>query len=454
MAQLRFFGVPSTSKEDLLSTSARATLLLSSLANSDDPVPRDTLLKRLWPEINDHVPSGRSTANLDNCVSEARAAIKDLGLAIRASKSTHTLVLVPIDDESSTESVSDLAVMRRAAQSEDKIKIERSLGLVRGPVLASFNANQFPWVAEVRRKYARRCVKLVKQLTGWPEAEATIVVTSFFEDPDGTLLEAAQVPAEGGLFVAESVPMEHLLVSKYGDGAPALQTLARLVIPDSTPFFETDITLKLADGGAADSYQLEYSIETTANLDRFVVAVTNRSSLTDLLLAECPELSDSFTCSSSQSRRAFVAKVNTEDSPVSLWCLDPSPRGSTKKKLLEFRTDLKSVRAQVLGDLSSDDREDITILSANLPGQAGAKRRIGCTYRDREMSLADHYAFWKADRPTYVRRISLDAEHFAPEIRIHPMIGNIGQEIRWDGTRCDLTVENWLVKNQGIFLIW
>lgn len=442
---------------DAIGCSPKIAVLLASLSFSDSSVSRSVLLERLWPEIDGVIPSARSDGGLDGYASKAR---KCLGIdkedALEANKAAHSLILArPGAIGHSVTLASDIAELQRLKKSGDASNLEMALELVRGPVLAGIDDRHFPWLKTVRGQFKATCAEMIRRLHGWPSSRVDPLVAGFMETPYGTLLDALESERHKfPEFSLDTDSVESALAHYYRPAAPSLRTLAQLVVPAGSPFYDTDITLALEDGPDADFYCLTYTLEATTQLDDVVIALTTRASLTDLLLAECPDLTDSFTCSDEDGSTAFIEGLTSKQPPIEVWCLVNSPSGATERKPIPLLRVSDTERDSFLSRLDSSSSSEVILLKGRLPGARGSMRRIAHCICDPRMRVAEHYAFWLADRPTFVRRIVVNAFSFTPPVHIHPMIGNVAYEWEWTKERCDVSVNNWLVKNQGVFLTW
>ncbi len=432
---------------------ARAAILLASLAFSEGWVSRSVLLERLWPEVDGRVPQARSDGNLDGYATTLRNILGEgFGRALKPNKSTHALMLVgpPRDTEGVA---TDIADFQRLAKSRDPDDLEAALDLVRGPVLADHDERTYPWLGSVRRQVSTDCQQVIHRLHHWPASRIEPILEAFLATPNGGLLEVIQQKAQEGEPYPASPSLVSALTQQYPDDAPTLETLAQLVEPSIPPFFDADVTLQLRDCSTAGTYELIYGVEATTSLDEFVFAITTRASVTDLLLAECPGLTDSFTCSDEDGRDAVLSALGTDASPLSAWCIESSD-GVARRTNIDISLVPNEEAGQYFRRLEKSLWTDVFLLRGVLPGARNASRRIGHRVRDARMKTTDHYAFWLADRPTFVRRIVIDARGFTQPVHLHPMLGNIAHEWNWSDQLCDVAINNWVVKNQGVFLTW
>lgn len=438
-----------------LSCSSRAALLLASLALSETPQTRSVLLERLWPEDNGRVPRSRSDRNLDGYATEARKLLGDLGKALHADKGAHTLTLYrPTATHAPATIPTDIYEFQQLVDSDNETNAEAALALVRGPILASLDSHTFPWLAEIRQKFAKDCSHALRKAYSWTSSRAELFVTTFMRNPSGSLLDAALTTIDADSEEPSS-PTDLSLTAYYRDNSPNLHALKKLVIPSAPPFYDADITIMLKDGRSSERYELTYGLEITASLDSFILAFTTRASVTDLLLAECPDISDSFTCSTAKGRRSLLKSLSAPaKSPITVQCLQSDARGVTRRSPIQLVELNEAERLVLLKQLDAQALNDVVLVRGRMPGTRGSERRISYRVCDSAMSVKEHYAFWVADRPTFVRRIHVDATNFAPNVHIHPMLGNISHEWEWESAQCDTLVNNWVVKNQGIFLSW
>jgi hypothetical protein len=452
-------GERASSPPVMLRCAARTQILLASLAAARGSLPRSTLLERMWPEAKGLAPDARTNSNLDGYVSKARALLGDHGGAIQANKGERSLVLHrPGSPTARAVLATDIGEYQALSGSSHVAHLEKALDLVRGPVLSGIDAAAFPWVLTIREQLAKDYARVIHELTKWPLPQARRTVDTFMDQPHGTLLHAISAadhdPGISGPERTSRQDVESVLAQSYAPHAPNVRTLAQLVDPLAAPYYDAIVSLELCDV-EADKYELSYSLEVTTHLDEYVLALTTRASVTDLVIAECPGVTDSFTCSSAASRAALQAAILSPASPLSVWCLETAPNGSTRRRPVSLRRDdTKPDSNPLISTLDRQAADDIVLMKGRVPGKARSARRLLYRVRDRGMDISEHYAFWVADRPTFVNRIRIDASKFSRAVHVHPLIGNIAHEWEWVDQQCDMAINNWLVRNQGVFLTW
>jgi hypothetical protein len=417
---------------------------------------RSELTARLWPG-----KAERSTidSNLNNCISDARAPLGGAHDAVRSLRPDKSVVL----DREGTDRASgdafcveiDLDEFQSLIQSPSNDDILRALTLVRGRLL---HGVEHPWLAHERSKLDRRIVKAIRAVTRWPDARASQALEDFYAKPQhtlATLITQLRADDEEPVNSTDS-PDDRFLISlqAHYPNAPKLETLRSLIIPQKPTYHDMSVRLYLRDATTSpDAYELKYQVEFTASVEEFVVGLTTRATLGDLLIAECPQLSDTFTFSTEAARASFAKNA------ITLTYYDTTTTGRVSKRDLKLRpVTTANARKAYLGGIPSQVARDVTLLRAAVPGSPSAPRHLEITVTSHNMSRRDHYCFWIADRTSYVRRITVDFTRFTvpdgERPRLHPFLGTVAHEIKETDAAYDIPVENWLVKDQGIMLIW
>jgi hypothetical protein len=423
-------------------------LLLASLAVTTSGVTRQELIARIWPD-----GQGDST-KLNNCVSDARPFLCSPN-ALFADRSARAVRLIREgEDKASREPFvveTDLDEFRQHLASNSDDGLHRALALVRGRFL---HGTSHAWLNDERKRFDRLIVRAIRGLTHWPHERATAALEDFYAQPSGTLdgyISALRVdetsdPAE---LADPQAAILAGLQALYPNGAK-IDTLRDLILPQRPVYRDMTVRFHLWDGDAPEVYTLKYQIEYFAATDEFVVALTTRATLGDLLIAECPRISDAFAFSDDAAREAFAG------SGIQLVHYDLLADGRTARGKCEFRLVPARQRKRYLGDITPELVSDVVLYAAQVPGTPNQERHLELTITSERMSRSEHYCFWIADRPSYVRRITIDFSRLslADHPRLHPFLGAVSHEITASDGAYDIMLENWLVKDQGVMLIW
>ena len=74
------------------------------------------------------------------------------------------------------------------------------------------------------------------------------------------------------------------------------------------------------------------------------------------------------------------------------------------------------------------------------------------------MERRDHYCYWLANRPTFVKKIAVNWSALTlPEdqkIRLRSTIRATAYEPHYDESGCEFRVDGWLVAGQGVLVTW
>lgn len=243
----------------------------------------------------------------------------------------------------------------------------------------------------------------------------------------------------------------------YPDSA-ALDQLASIILPNRPVIEDAEITLTMRDAGKPDHYNLLITSTTSARPGRLYLALTSRASLSDLVVTLCPEVTEVFTCSTREDvqRRA---KEWTEEDRVLLTAAGKDSRGLTTRLSLPLALLSEQDKAEVLGDLPASDVEGMAVLAADVPDISGGAGLMPVEIKlPSVMERRDHYCYWLADRPTYVRRIAVEWSGLTlPEeqkVRLRSTIRTTAYEPDYDESGCIFHVDGWLVAGQGVIVTW
>jgi hypothetical protein len=430
----------------------RPKLLIASLAVTRTAISRDELIRRFWP---DAITRGTEDGNLNNGVSDARKPLcsPDALVSVRPDRALR-LDRQGTDERTKEEFLveTDIDELKQYLDADTADDAKRALALVRGRLLHGVS---HPWLDEERARLDRLIVRGIRRVTHWPLERATLALEDFYVAPSGTLdayISAIRADDDDQQ-PATSDPHAAIysgLTALY-PGAAKLDTLRELIVPHKPIYRDMSVRFFLRDSSEPDNYTLKYQIEYHTPLDEFVVALTTRATLGDLLIAECPRISDAFAFSDDEARKAFV------ETGIQLTHYAPLPSGRTAKHDCKFRPVARTRRSLYLGDIEPSLAADVVLYAASIPG-THHERHLELTITSERMSRHEHYCFWIADRPSYVRRITLDFSRFTLHDRdrphLHPFLGTVSHEIKDSDGAYDILLENWLVKDQGVMLIW
>lgn len=198
-------------------------------------------------------------------------------------------------------------------------------------------------------------------------------------------------------------------------------------------------------------YILERDLELRANLPRYIVALTNKRALHEELQLSSPEITDTWTlpCNYSyeETRKNFM-----QDSEV---YLRGQLSGATRAVKLSLQP-LAEAEVQRICSVPSDPAS-FCLFVAEVPSSNGVLSIRNRVVMSKQVPLCS----WNVDCPTFVRRITIDVEDFLAEwpdarFRFYPFMAATVDftESVTRVARYEATVDNWLVRGQGIALVW
>ena len=268
-------------------------------------------------------------------------------------------------------------------------------------------------------------------------------------------LEHAEVPIRPGTPepLAETVEA----ISSLYPASSDLRQLAAMIVPSRPPVKDAEISLTLGDVEDASLYSLLLTNTTLTRSGPFYLAITSRATLSDLIVTMCPKVGEVFACSSA----ADVEQRATEWSEPTA-ASSRRPGGTTGASPLAAPCPSRDSRAKtrpLFSQASDEDIDATAVLTAEVPDHIAADGLISIEVKlDSEMERRDHYCYWLANRPTFVKKIAVNWSALTlPEdqkIRLRSTIRATAYEPHYDDTGCEFRVEGWLVAGQGVLVTW
>jgi hypothetical protein len=237
-----------------------------------------------------------------------------------------------------------------------------------------------------------------------------------------------------------------------------LDQLASMILPSRPAIEDAEITLTLRDSNEPDLYQLLLTSTTSTRSGRLYLVMTSRATLSDLVVTMCPQVTEVFTFSNRldvQQRAKEWAENNLE----LFTAVGRDARGLTTRTPLSLELLSDRDKALVLGDLPASEIGAMAVLAADVPDSSGTNDLVSIEIKlSSEMERRDHYCYWLADRPTFVRRIGVDWSGLTlpgdQEVRLRTTIRTTAYEPDFDEDGCVIHVDGWLVAGQGVLVTW
>jgi hypothetical protein len=237
-----------------------------------------------------------------------------------------------------------------------------------------------------------------------------------------------------------------------------LLSLASLVVPDRVIYYDAFVELSLHDAvNDPERYVYRLALTFTTALSEYVVGYVARSHLTDTLLVGAKRLTDVYSFSTETARDECVAGVTGSLDVVTLVT---SRGGQTLHKPLRVEPVPLDEYESYLDDEYERYGEDIKLLRAALPDSEKTVRLK--VIQEFSAHKSDHFCYWVADRPIYLRQLRVDTREFTPpgsgrggRVTLQPFMMATNAEIALhiDGKMSEET-ENWLIRGQGFTVVW
>ncbi len=253
--------------------------------------------------------------------------------------------------------------------------------------------------------------------------------------------------------------LRDLLAAGYGPQHP-VDGLCHLVWPSSEVTYDALLSLSLTDDEDSDDlYRYEMVATFSADISSYVVCYVPEPFLTDRVLSVCPGVTEVFSTSGSDERDAAHARMSESINGVSQ--IVSLPNGQTRLVPIRLHDATDERRDELLYELEPDSREEIRVMEADVPGDAGTLRRL-VTRHSFKLAKSDHYCYWYTDRPFYLRQLRVDVSDFTPPpanrnrpITLQRFSLASGSPVRLDDRGVVvLDNENWLVRGQGFIVVW
>lgn len=235
--------------------------------------------------------------------------------------------------------------------------------------------------------------------------------------------------------------------------------LASLIIADREPFYDVSLHVILADHPTDPSrYKYQAQLTATADLREYTIALVSRPQLVDRLLALCPRITDAYACANNAEVQRTIDLWCSARDIVRVWTSREGRHATRAAPTTLSRVPAAELDAYV-GDESGVSPDELALVRTPLPlGPTRFTTKVTLTFEK-----DDHYCFWTADRPLYLRQFSINVARFTPvpetsrpgKVTLQPFSMASGEDFGVGDTADHTThVENWLVRGQGFVVIW
>ncbi len=277
-------------------------------------------------------------------------------------------------------------------------------------------------------------------------------------DPSIGGADTPQLAERPGETLPTAQALGSILAARYRPSQDVSQ-LTALVIPDRPVYYDTQIEIALIDAEDPGRYRYQLKLTFTASIREYVVGVVAEPALCDVLLSSSDGITDVYSCSSERDRDER-AEVLTK-SPDAVRVLFQDKGGQTRQRALRLAPVEGAETAAYLGDWGKPHADRVRLLRTEVPTRPDGLARL-IVLQEFELSKEDHFCYWVADRPIYVRSMSVDLHQFQPldaakrgRITVHPfMMAGVADPVSAPASLYSLAVENWLVRGQGVTIVW
>ena len=250
--------------------------------------------------------------------------------------------------------------------------------------------------------------------------------------------------------------IQQALKHVYNESAQLLP-LASLVVADRPPYYDASPSLSLSDQDDPERYTYSLTLAFTAELTEYVVGYVSQSYLTDSFLVAARQLTDVFSFSTDAGRDACHKRVR--DTADTITAIRKRSDGRTTRSGIR----LEDVPFEEYGDYLPDydnPHDAVRLLRAQLqPDPTPIRLKI---VQESTQSKSDHFCYWVADRPIFVRHLRIDLREFSSEpsardqrLTVQPFMMATSAALALDDTSIlDEETDNWLVRGQGFCVIW
>jgi hypothetical protein len=250
--------------------------------------------------------------------------------------------------------------------------------------------------------------------------------------------------------------IQQALKHVYSDSAQLLP-LASLVVADRPPYYDASVSLSMSDNDDVEKYTYNLTLAFTAELTEYVVGYVSQSYLTDSFLVAARRLTDVYSFSTDAGRDACHARL--KDTADTVTVIRKRADGRTTRSGVRLEDVPFDEYANYLPDYDNP-QDAVRLLRAQLQTDPLPIRLK--VVQESAQNKSDHFCYWVADRPIFVRHLRLDLRAFTPEpsprdgrLTVQPFMMATSAALALDRSGVlDEETDNWLVRGQGFTVIW
>jgi hypothetical protein len=265
-------------------------------------------------------------------------------------------------------------------------------------------------------------------------------------------LRAARAPAVRQL-VLDSTPPEELAATALNRHMPNTgdkSSLVSLVLSPRPAHSEVSMALRVerVDGEVVHVGNL---VEMTMPRGLVLIAATTSPTHSAALSAACPQL---FEVTALPRLVPFAEAVKAYGEQLE--CYVEPPNGGAR------RVDFRRVPANALHKYISPPvgmaASELALFVADLSGESAEPVRVR-QYFHWSQDLREHFIYWCADRPMFIRSITVDVRELLRigerEVVVHAFLGGLGSlMLDTDEGYLSTRLDRWVVQGQGVVAVW
>lgn len=227
-------------------------------------------------------------------------------------------------------------------------------------------------------------------------------------------------------------------------------SLVSLVLSPRPAHHDVSMSLRVerVEDGVAHVSNL---VEMTMPRGLILIAATTSPTHSAALSAACPQL---FEVTALPRLVPFAEAVKAYG--AQLECYVERPQGGARRA--EFRrVPANGVRKYISLPVGMVDSE-LALFVADLSHESTEFVRVRQYFRWSQ-DLSEHFIYWYADRPTFVRSITVDVRELlrngAQDVVVHAFLGGLGS-LMLDANEGHLStrLDRWVVQGQGVVAVW
>ncbi|WP_112265355.1 hypothetical protein [Lentzea terrae] len=252
--------------------------------------------------------------------------------------------------------------------------------------------------------------------------------------------------------VLDATPPEELVTTALDRHIPQSRdksSFVSLMLSPKPAHHDVSVMMR-AERGAGDTLLISHRFDFTTSRGPILIAATTSPKHAATLSAACPQLLDATALPRSTPFPEAVKAYGDR-----LECYVERQQGSLKK--VDFRTVLPGELTRYISPPVKIALADIALFVADLSQESSERVRLSVHTRWSQ-ALSEHFIYWFADRPMFLRTLTVDVRAvLEPEREVHvqEFLGGVGSLMRDVGDgHLALSPDRWVVQGQGVIAVW